>query len=885
MSKGLHYKKMDLHVHTPASADFKPKSITPKQIVAKAIALGLDAIAITDHNSGEWIDRIKKAAKGKKLSVFPGVEINVTGGKKGVHIIGLFDCTKTTKHIEGLLSSLGFCVDDYGKTDSISNKSVYDVIQTITNEQHNGIAVLAHANSTKGVLNDMQGSDRKKIVALKELLGVESTDYGNADKKKKKKRLYDLLDGNDPEYKRKMAVYQASDNPGKKSGTHDLDGVGKRYSYFKVDEDVTLESIRQCFIDPDVRIRQMTEYCQYSYPRIDSIEISDGFLGGETISFHEGLNSIFGSKGVGKSLIVEYLRFALDQTSQNKSIRIDTNSKLTKRLGPLGKIKVTVQLENGTKYDIERTYDESADSPIECENAETKEVYNGKIAELFPILAYSQTEIIKIAEDENAQLELIDKFIDHTHFIDAIEKLNEKLRINDKKIAKSIKANSEVINLTTDINTFNEQLKNIDKSLKNKLFEEYKVWETKKLNIEKSQEYINNLIEQVEEFIESFEGETPPEIKLGDKKDLLLKKCIDLMDSSVTGTLSSLEEIKVKLEENKTTIEERRKKWIVKYEKKKKDYENLLEKLGGNRKTLEGKRRRLEKSKGEKETELSKWEKAMKDFAKYRQERNEMLDSLDKIKKEYYEARKKEYDELSSFSNRKLLLSISHSTNRETFAKRLKALKKGTHLREKDMEKIANKVMPRQFVDAVIDNKADELAKRTSLPLENVKKLIDELNLKEDMREVLNVQHENYPLDTPSIEFRKPNGKYDPLKDLSVGQKCTALLIIALSEGSMPIIIDQPEDSLDLLSVYNDIVVKLRSGKEERQFILTTHNSNVAVASDSDMFLLVDSSADKGHVESIGTIDNKEMKKKIIEGLEGGEDPHLLKIRKYNVKH
>ncbi len=103
---GLVYRKIDLHIHTPVSKCFDNKSVTPEDIINKALSKGLDAIAITDHNTGECVDNIKEASK-NKLVVFPGVEISATGGKDGtVHIIGIFEQSKTTKDIENLLGDL-----------------------------------------------------------------------------------------------------------------------------------------------------------------------------------------------------------------------------------------------------------------------------------------------------------------------------------------------------------------------------------------------------------------------------------------------------------------------------------------------------------------------------------------------------------------------------------------------------------------------------------------------------------------------------------------------------------------------------------------------------------------------------------------------------------
>lgn len=98
MSTGLRWKKIDLHIHTGASYDFNGE-VTPEDIVNEALQKGLDAIAVADHNTGDWIDDVKKAAEDTNLTVFPGVEITCEGGKEGIHIIALFDPSKDTQHV------------------------------------------------------------------------------------------------------------------------------------------------------------------------------------------------------------------------------------------------------------------------------------------------------------------------------------------------------------------------------------------------------------------------------------------------------------------------------------------------------------------------------------------------------------------------------------------------------------------------------------------------------------------------------------------------------------------------------------------------------------------------------------------------------------------
>ena len=68
---GLKFKKFDLHVHTPASHCYGEKENTPEDIINEAISKELFAIAITDHNTGDFIDKVKESTKGKKYCCFP----------------------------------------------------------------------------------------------------------------------------------------------------------------------------------------------------------------------------------------------------------------------------------------------------------------------------------------------------------------------------------------------------------------------------------------------------------------------------------------------------------------------------------------------------------------------------------------------------------------------------------------------------------------------------------------------------------------------------------------------------------------------------------------------------------------------------------------------
>ena len=86
---GSRFYKADLHIHTPGSLEWDEKNpepenktdkIKPEQFIEAALQKKLDLIAITDHNSVEWCERVIQAAEGKGVTVLPGFELNSQPG-------------------------------------------------------------------------------------------------------------------------------------------------------------------------------------------------------------------------------------------------------------------------------------------------------------------------------------------------------------------------------------------------------------------------------------------------------------------------------------------------------------------------------------------------------------------------------------------------------------------------------------------------------------------------------------------------------------------------------------------------------------------------------------------------------------------------------------
>lgn len=105
MDSPLKRYRADLHIHTalsPCASD----EMTPPAIVATAMELGLDMIAVSDHNTAGNVAAVRRAAEtaGGRLAVLAGMEITSV---EEVHVLGLFPdveaAEKVAAHLRALL--------------------------------------------------------------------------------------------------------------------------------------------------------------------------------------------------------------------------------------------------------------------------------------------------------------------------------------------------------------------------------------------------------------------------------------------------------------------------------------------------------------------------------------------------------------------------------------------------------------------------------------------------------------------------------------------------------------------------------------------------------------------------------------------------------------
>ena len=78
--------KVDLHIHSCLSP-CGDLDMSPRGIVEKSLARGMDMIAVCDHNSAENVGAVVRAGKERGLRVLPGIEVN---SREEVHTLAVF---------------------------------------------------------------------------------------------------------------------------------------------------------------------------------------------------------------------------------------------------------------------------------------------------------------------------------------------------------------------------------------------------------------------------------------------------------------------------------------------------------------------------------------------------------------------------------------------------------------------------------------------------------------------------------------------------------------------------------------------------------------------------------------------------------------------------
>ena len=147
---------------------------------------------------------------------------------------------------------------------------------------------------------------------------------------------------------------------------------------------------------------------------------------------------------------------------------------------------------------------------------------------------------------------------------------------------------------------------------------------------------------------------------------------------------------------------------------------------------------------------------------------------------------------------------------------------------------------------------------------------LETIDLEDRVKIELNVSH------TGPERFRL-------MEQLSVGQQCTAILLLLLLNNPDPLIMDQPEDNLDNAFIAERIVRELRSAKTERQFLFATHNANIPVFGDAEWIGVCTAAGERAGIapDVQGSIDVPKVREQAANILDGGRVAFTTRREKY----
>src|SRR5208283_3521893 len=264
-------------------------------IVTACQQTGIEVIAVTDHYRVRESASLVQAARAAGLFVFGGFEA-VT--KDGVHFLCLFDPDKDNA-LERYIGESGVLdLNAASPTGSLDSTELLGCAK-----RWGSVCIAGHVAADGGLLKKLSGQTRVNVWTSPELLACALA--GPVDQAPESIRpILENRDG--PHHReRRIAIINAADV----NGPEDLKKDGA--SCFIKMSNVSVEALRQAFLDPESRIRLSSDPQPEPHAEFLAITWEAGFLGDTSVHFNGNLNVLVGGRGTGKSTLIESMRYAL----------------------------------------------------------------------------------------------------------------------------------------------------------------------------------------------------------------------------------------------------------------------------------------------------------------------------------------------------------------------------------------------------------------------------------------------------------------------------------------------------------------------------------------------------------------------------------------------
>jgi energy-coupling factor transporter ATP-binding protein EcfA2 len=828
----------------------------------------IEVIAITDHFNIHSSLSLASEARKAGLHVFCGIEAK---SKEGIHLLCLFDADKDVQSMTHFIGECGI----HGDQDNSPN-SKCDVGELLALcKQRQAVCLAPQVTmSCGGLLTVLKGQARAAAWRLPDLLACSIPGAV----KDLPQEFKSIIENRDAAHRR--------DRPVAVLNTKDVispDGFADpgTWSWIKMST-VSIEALRQAFIDPASRIRLASDPLPQAHAELIWAQWEGGFLDGLTLHLNENLNVIIGGRGTGKSSIIESIRYALNAEPRGPEAKRSHESIIKHVIKSGTKISLRIQLSHPIKtiYTVTRTV---PNPPITRD--ESGAVVTISPLDLLPSLEiYGQHELAELGMSEDKLIHLLQRFRSAPP-----EAGGHTLPRELKKVREQLlKLTEEAVETQRRLETLpkvQETLKQYTKAgVEDKLAAQSAL-----VREEKALSTASERLDDIASVAQVVREATPIDAAFLSRVDVskspnhdLLGHIAPLFKTLEAALLRLGRELEQALGKSRSELQKLRVDWQARRDDLQRDFERSLRELQKDR--IDGSEFiRLRK---QVEELLPLQERALEVQQRLAALRQTRLNQL----AEWEGLQQKEYDALERAAktvNRKLQgqvkVSVRFAGHREPLWTFLKT-QIGGRLQE-TVEALDGVAMLscRALAEHCRQGK-DALVAAYKLPLRQAESLAQ-------MGEATLMGLEELALPpAPTIELNvgEPDrAVWRSLSQLSTGQRATALLLLVLLESDAPLLIDQPEDDLDNRFITEGIVPRLREEKRRRQFVVATHNANIPVLGDAELIMGLTATGEAEHGKVViadghrGAIDDRPVRQLVEEVLEGGREAFMTRRLKY----
>ena len=598
--------------------------------------------------------------------------------------------------------------------------------------------------------------------------------------------------------------------------------------------------VRQLVFEPELRISR-AEPVEPEHSWIVGCMTTAGIYANVFFRFSPHLNVLIGGRGAGKSALIDLIRFAFETEPDDEHANRRFRDRIAGFLRGGGDVVVLISAADGNLYSVARAGSHVSSAATGPQFSERSAVYqltddaslprDAELAEVMPVEFYGQGEVSRLADQVEHQLRLIDDNLDLQDLLSADERINASL---DELETRMEDAASRIDELQGEIGRrpwLEEQVEALSKSLADPIFSSHDLWG-------KEREFLSALGAWVQGIADAMPPDLNepvlPEVELDatPSKDLLRKAKSDADDGREKFN-SGLTDMRAIASTASADVAAHRTRWEADFAKADSAYRAKLVEMGkADLEAVAAENRAMQAQIDKMVTSLEpELEEHRTKLADLRDARSRAFADLESLRRDMHSQRLSVAESLNGALEGSVRIDFSDAGDVAQYVEFLDQALTGSGMQSRPdkVAALAQSISPRNLALA-IERGSDQALRAAGLSDG------DSSKVKGAIGERARLQLERIATPAlPEIKLRREGESiYSELGNLSVGEKCSAVLSIALLNRGRPLVIDQPEDDLDHAFVTQSIVESIRSVKHERQIIAATHNPNIPVLGDAE---------------------------------------------------